>query len=283
MEAKYETFLTLCKLMNYRETAELMHLTQPAVTRQIQSLEAEFQTKLFVYDHRRLYKTPEAELLENYIIGMRHNYQALKEELRRQRIKAIRVGATKTIGDYVLPDILAAYLREKNRNISLIIDNTETLLRTMREGKLDFAFVEGIFDKTTYASKLLWEEDFVGICAKNHHLAGKVVDIKELFNETLLVREAGSGTRDIFERALKEQGFSLQLFSRCSEISSFKLLTRLVSAGIGISFVYNAVIAAERDIGTFRVKGLQGTHEFNVVWLKGTKITEEGKALLGML
>lgn len=75
----------------------------------------------------------------------------------------------------------------------------------------------------------------------------------------------------------------MQLFSRCSEISSFKLLTRLVSAGIGISFVYNAVIAAERDIGTFRVKGLQGTHEFNVVWLKGTKITEEGKALLGML
>lgn len=283
MEIRYETFLMLCRLMNYHKTAEALHITQPAVTKQIQSLEAEFQTKFFLYDHHKLYKTPEAEVLENYIISMRHNYDNLKKELEKKKYRTIRIGATKTIGDYVIPEALDKYLSDETHNISIDIDNTEALLSKMRESKLDFAIVEGIFDKKLYSSRLLRKESFTGICCKGHRFAGKTVDFKDLFSETLIVRERGSGTRNILERGLTSCGYSFKMFRRCCEISSIQLINMLVAKGIGISFAYKSVIAGSNDIEIFKVKGFEISHEFNVVWLKYTSIPEEGENLLNMI
>ena len=75
MERKLETFLTLCETLNYRRAAERLHLTQPAVTKQIQALEAEYGAVLFRYDGRRLHKTSKGELLELHAIAQRYNHQ----------------------------------------------------------------------------------------------------------------------------------------------------------------------------------------------------------------
>ena len=82
MERKLETFLTLCETLNYRRAAERLHLTQPAVTKQIQALEAEYGAVLFRYDGRRLHKTSKGELLELHAIAQRYNHQKLLQAMQ---------------------------------------------------------------------------------------------------------------------------------------------------------------------------------------------------------
>ena len=194
MDQKLSTFLTLCQTMNYRMAAEHLHLSQPAVTKQIQALEQSLQTKLFYYDGHTLHKTEKCLLLERYAISQRYQYDELKLAIADRKRLKLRIGATKTIGDYVLIDAITDYLRVPEQELTLVVDNTKRLLQMLDENKLDFAVIEGTFSKTKYDSYLFQMEPFVGICAKCSPLCGRDIAIDDVIKETIIVREEGSGT-----------------------------------------------------------------------------------------
>lgn len=270
MEQKLYTFLTLCQTMNYRLAAERLHLSQPAVTKQIQSLEQSLQTKLFHYDGHTLHKTEKCLLLERYAIAQQYQFEELQLAIAEKKRLKLRIGATKTIGDYVLMDAIKEYLRSPSHELSLVVDNTKHLLQMLDENRLDFAVIEGTFSKTKYDSYLLRMEPFVGICSKNSPLFGKHIPMEDLLNETIIVREDGSGTRRIFEKRLNATGYELSDFYREVSISSFVAIKALVASGIGISFLYHSVVANEDDIGTFTVDGITDPHPFHVVYTRNT-------------
>ena len=270
MDSKLQTFLTLCQTMNYRIAAEQLHLSQPAVTKQIQSLEQILQTKLFCYDGHTLHKTEACLLLERYAITQQYQFEELQLAIADKKRFNLRIGATKTIGDYVLIDAIKEYLSDPSYELSLMVDNTMHLLQMLDENQLDFAVIEGAFSKTKYDSYLLRMEPFVGICAKNSPLCGQHISVEELLKQTIIVREKGSGTRRIFEERLAAVGYELSDFYREVSISSFVAIKALVAAGIGISFLYNSVIAEENDIGTFTVDGITEPHPFHVVYTQNT-------------
>lgn len=270
MDTKLQTFLILCQTMNYRVAAERLHLSQPAVTKQIQSLEQSLQTKLFVYDGHILHKTEKCLLLEQYAISMQYQFEELQLAIADKERTLLRVGATKTIGDYVLIDVIKDYLSCPNHELSLVVDNTKHLLQMLDENQIDFAVIEGNFSKTKYDSYLFRMEPFVGICAKDSPLCGKQITVRDLLNETIIVREEGSGTRRIFEERLIASGYELNDFRRQVSISSFVSIKALVSSGIGISFLYQSVVSDEDDIGTFTVSGLTEPHAFHVVYTRNT-------------
>lgn len=270
MDRKLETFLTLCRTMNYRQTAERMHLTQPAITKQIQALEDEYGVKLFNYDGHKLSKSDKCQLLESYAISLEYNYKELMTKMREKQKSKLRVGATRTIGDYAVSDRIITYLKHPDNELSFTVDNTNSLLAMLDENKLDFALVEGAFDKSKYAYKLYRNEPFFGICNKKRFAKKDRLEIKDLFDETLIVREKGSGTRNLFEEDLKNMGYSIDSFSRVIELNSFKLIRQAVREGIGISFAYASVISQDKDLTNFKVKGIMENHEFNVVCLPNT-------------
>ena len=270
MDSKLQTFLTLCQTMNYRIAAEQLHLSQPAVTKQIQSLEQILQTKLFRYDGHTLHKTEACLLLERYAITQQYQFEELQLAIADKKRFNLRIGATKTIGDYVLIDAIKEYLSDPGHELSLMVDNTMHLLQMLDENQLDFAVIEGAFSKTKYDSYLLRMEPFVGICAKNSPLCGQHISVEELLKQTIIVREKGSGTRRIFEERLAAVGYELSDFYREVSISSFVAIKALVAAGIGISFLYNSVVAKENDIGTFTVDGITEPHPFHVVYTQNT-------------
>ena len=282
MDAKLHTFLTLCQTMNYRVAAERLHLSQPAVTKQIQSLEQSLQTKLFHYDGHALHKTEKCLLLERYAIMMQSQFEELQLAIADKERLRLRIGATKTIGDYVLIDSIKGYLKTPVHELSLVVDNTKHLLQMLDENQLDFAVIEGTFSKTKYDSYLFRMEPFVGICAKDSPLCGGHVSVTELLGETIIVREEGSGTRRIFEERLQAAGYELSDFCREVSISSFVSVKALVADGIGISFLYQSVVAGEEDIGTFTVDGITEPHAFHVVYTKnsnGKKYSEQFLAI----
>jgi len=279
MDSKLQTFLTLCQTMNYRIAAERLHLSQPAVTKQIQSLEQALGTKLFLYDGHMLHKTEKCLLLERYAISMQYQFEELQLAIADKERFKLRIGATKTIGDYVLIDAIQDYLSTPSNELSLVVDNTKHLLQMLDENQLDFAIIEGTFSKTKYDSYLLRMEPFVGICAKNSPLCGRCLPVEELLNETIIVREEGSGTRRIFEERLFSSGYELNDFYRQISISSFVAIKALVSSGIGISFLYESVISND-DIGTFSVDGLTEPHAFHVVYTRNTNAEKYSRQFL---
>ena len=283
MDPKLHTFLTLCQTMNYRLAAERLHLSQPAVTKQIQSLEQALQTKLFLYDGHALHKTEKCLLLERYAISQQYQFQELQLAIADKKRLKLRVGATKTIGDYVLIDAIKDYLHDPGHELSLVVDNTKHLLQMLDENRLDFAVIEGTFSKTKYDSYLLRMEPFVGICAKNSPLSGKHLTIEDLLKETIIVREEGSGTRRIFEERLTASGYGLNDFSREVSISSFVSIKALVAVGVGISFLYRSVVADADDIGTFTIDGITEPHPFHVVYTRNTNAKNYAEQFLGKL
>ena len=263
MDQRLETFLTVCATMNYRKAAEQLHLTQPAVTKQIQALEALYGVRLFTYDSRKLRKTPQGETLEIYAISQRYQDEELRRALKRQEKTSLRIGATKSIGDYILLPQIIRFLKEPDNELFFTVDNTAHLLAQLEGGELDFVVLEGIFDKSRYESFLL-------------------VPMDELFSERLILREPGSGTRKILERELMQCGYTVEAFRANICISSFKLIRHLVSEGCGVSFLYEAVVKNDAQFGHFSCPPLTGVHELNVVCLKNTNVPALARRFLDL-
>lgn len=282
MDRKLETLLTVCRTMNYRMAAEQLHLTQPAVTKQIRALESEYQTKLFIYDGRRLIKTDKCAVLESYARSLEYNYEEMRLAMQEKERLHLRVGATKTIGDYVIDQAVLNYLLDARHELTLIVDNTQQLLKRLDEHDLDFAIMEGCFDKRKYHHQLFRNEPLIGVrrAAPHAEKALPAFELEELFAETIIIREKGSGTRELFERNLERLGYSLDAFSRVIELSSVKLICEAVKAGIGISFLYRSVVGEAPDYQQFIVSGITQEHEFNVVSLKQTKAQDYANQFL---
>lgn len=279
MDYRIDTFLLVCERMNYRKTAEILGITQPAVSQQIHFLEQQYGCKLFVYKNARLQKTEAAELLEQYARAMRLQEQHLRQKLNC-KIQELKIGATKTIGDYVLKEQIRAFLTPEDHALSLVVDNTEHLLKLLEENQLDFAVVEGYFDRSRFDSQLLRLEPFVGVCSKDHPFAGREITLPELFSQTLIHREEGSGTRAILEQMLQSRSQSLSRFKRQICISSFPVILDLVKNGYGVSFVYQVLADSDPDIAKFTISGETILREFRIVYLKYADLQEKIDAFL---
>jgi len=270
IDYRIKTFLTLCEIMNYRITAEKLNMTQPAVTQHIHFLEKYYNCKLFIYNGKKLIKTEEAKIIESYCRTMFYNEEKLFKKITKKNSIQMRMGATKTIGQFVIGKHISNYVSTDKLDFSLNIDNTFHLLEGIDHNELDFALIEGHFDKNRYGSKLFKQENFVGLCSKKHRFYNKEIDIEELKNENIILREKGSGTRAIFEQVLYENNFSLDIFKKEICMSSFDIIKELVIKNIGVSFAYEAVATSSEEIGVFYLKDNLIKREFNFVYLNDT-------------
>lgn len=269
VDSRILTFLTLCKKMNYRKTAEVLNMTQPAVTQHIQYIEKEYNCKLFTYEKRVLKITKEGEKLREYAKNIVYQEHKFREELKGTKIK-LSIAATKTIGEYVISSQVSNYLSDSKNEIEVEVNNTEVLLELLDNGKLDFALIEGNFDSTQYAYKNYKKEKFIGICKAEHSLAGKIVSLKEIFSEHLILREEGSGTRNIFINFLKENNCSINNFQKVTSVGNFGLLLELIKKQNAISFAYESLLSKNNGLSYFHIEGWNLIHEFNYVFLNNS-------------
>ena len=266
LDYRVQTFLTLYEEMNYRRTAEILNMTQPGVTQHIHYLESFYGVKLFEYNGRQLKRTKQAERLKGYFESVLAEEIALKENFLQTDAVHLKVGATKTIGEYVIVPEIIGFLSNNKHSLDLTVDNTENLLTMLSHAELDFAVIEGVIDKEKYPHHLFKKERFVGICSKNHPFAGQTVSLESLFNEKLIVREKGSGTRMLLEQAITDKGYSLESFQNCSSISNFSIICELVAKNGVITFAYEPIAHSRDELTTFMVEDMQIHGEFNFVY-----------------
>lgn len=282
IDYRLNTFLTLCELKNYTKTAKKLFITQPAVSQQIKYLEQQYKVKLFKYEGKNLVLTPAGKELHSFVLTLVKDCEKITQQLsNNQENTSCNFGATLTIGQYVMPDILEYILRKnKNTSLSMVVDNTSNLLELLNKGKIDFAIIEGNFNKSQYSYELLSMEDFIGICHPQSKYAKGSYSLDNLFNETLILREKGSGTRDVFEQLLYEQNLCTHSFKSICEIGSLHTILSLVSSNCGISFMYKKAAQHCLDsnkISIIDIKGLPIKREFNFVWLKDSRFSSSYK------
>lgn len=251
LDPRWNTFLVLCETMNYTRAAEQLCLTQPAVTHHIHYLEDHYGCRLFSYEGKILRLTEAGMRLREFTRSMAYNSKKVEATMAAPAPISLRVGASKTIGEYVIAPRVERFLRSQpEASFSLLVDNTQVLLRALEAGQLDFALVEGFFDRSRYDAQLCRQEAFFGVCAPQHRLAGRAVPLDEITGERLILREPGSGTRAIFEEALHRQNYTLDSFPSVVTISDFSTIKSLAADGLGLSFLYAPVVEQELEAGT---------------------------------
>lgn len=251
LDPRWNTFLVLCETMNYTRAAEQLCLTQPAVTHHIHYLEDHYGCRLFSYEGKILRLTEAGMRLREFTRSMAYNSKKVEATMAAPAPISLRVGASKTIGEYVIAPRVERFLRSQpEASFSLLVDNTQVLLRALEAGQLDFALVEGFFDRSRYDAQLCRQEAFFGVCAPQHRLAGRAVPLDEITGERLILWEPGSGTRAIFEEALHRQNYTLDSFPSVVTISDFSTIKSLVADGLGLSFLYAPVVEQELEAGT---------------------------------
>ncbi|MEG0961948.1 MAG: LysR family transcriptional regulator [Lachnospiraceae bacterium] len=278
------TFLEVCKTMNYTKAAEQLHITQPAVTQHIHHLEKFYGIKLFELKGKKLYLTSQGEMLRKMSITMCVDELQIQKLLEDSILKkeTIKMGATLTIGEYVIPKILPDYLKDYPKtDVSITVQNTEVLLKLLEAGEIEFTIIEGRFDKSAYSYTPISKENYIGICSRKYYSnLGKKpkVTMEELFKERLIIREPGSGTRGILEQFLWEHNQSADKFAERIEVSNMGAIRKLVMEDCGISFLYQAVVEEEllkKTIYKLPLEDFVIQREFNFVYLKNSIFSQK--------
>lgn len=275
LDFRVETFLTVCQTMNFTRAAELLHITQPAVTQHIQVLEKQYGAKFFRSQGKQIFLTEAGQMFlqaaTTFYQDDRHLRDAIRQLGSRRRI---HFGATLTIGEYVMPPVLTRLLKkEPGLRLRMIMGNTKELLHLLDQGEIEFAVVEGFFPRQEYESLSYCTQPYIPVCAPDYVFSRPISRLEDLLEERLLIREPGSGTREVLSRALEEHNLTLSDFPLITELGSLNVIKKMVCAGAGISFFYLPVIKEELERGLLREIPLENcalSHNFNFIWRKNS-------------
>lgn len=276
LDFRHETFLTLCSCGSYTKTADLLHITQPAVSQHIKYLEEYYGCKLFDSRYRKLSLTHQGERLKEFAMTIFSDTKHFKDTLLLENNEKIQFnfGATLSIGEYVMPDILSnLFVRYPNLEVHMLVSNTQILLDRLNNGELDFIIVEGQFDKSLYDSTLFSLEKFIAVCSKDSKYAYGTNNFDEIIESRIILREKGSGTREIFENILHKHNYTIDAFKQMIEIGNMSVIKKLVSNNLGITFLFEVVAKQEIDNGILELIHLPNFNEqreFNFVMLKNS-------------
>lgn len=270
IDTRLVTFMTVAKTGNYTKAGQILNLTQPAVSQHIKYLEHYYGTSLVDKNSKGIYLTSQGEVLLKYVNRMFNLSEEARREVQNCRPKYI-IGATMTIGGYVLPYILGMYRQIYDEDVILKVENTQNILEELASGKLHLAVVEGAFDKTKFKFKKLKDDELILVASPNHPFAKKAyVNIDEIIKGNLILREQGSGTRTIFERYLGDYGYLLEDTNVYMEIGDINAIISLVEAGLGYSVISREAVRGNISANTLvqvPIEGIKMYREFNFVYL----------------
>ena len=289
LDFRVETFLCVCRHMNFTRAAEELHITQPAVSQHIRALETQYHARFFSYEGKKLSLTPAGGLFLRTATTMRHDVRHLKEELAglQKHRQNIIFGATLTISEYIMPSPLARLLRENPETaVRMLTANTAELLRALDEGEIDFAIIEGFFEKGEYDSLPYLTERYIAVCSPDYRFEKPPAALEDLLCERLLTREPGSGTREILERYLEERNLTIRDFRSVAELGNLNAIKALAEAGQGVAFLYEPTVRRELHEGALReipLPGCRMSHDFTFLWRKNSVFAEEYRALFELL
>lgn len=285
LDYRARTFLEVYRLRSYTHAATALHITQPAVSQHIRQLEQHYGCVLFAKAGRGIEPTEAGDLLYRALDVMENDDARLRTELDALAAAdtarpPLRFGCTRTVADYVAPRLLAGHLaRHPEERILMRTGNTTELVALIDQGDIDFALVEGSFDQKAFDSAVFSREPYIAVAGE----ALAPTRLEDLLDQRLILREPGSGTREILERYLAVRNLSVDDFAGVIEVASIPAIKACVRAGAGISFLYRVAVEEELARGELfdiTPDDVSIEHDFALIWQRGSRYAESYRALL---
>lgn len=255
---KLKVFCTVAETKSFSKTSEIIHLTQPAVSLQIQALEEIYETKLFDRSSSFINFTPSGEILYKYAKDILNLYAEAEKEIGKITglIKgSITIGASTTIGNYVLPTLIADFRKKHPKiKINVFIGNTKRIVDLLNSGGVDIGLVEGETLKHKMKTDPIITDELTFIVPPFHPWAKKkVVSILEVTKEPFILREEGSGTRQMIEKYLSSHGINTGDMRIALVLGSTESIKEAVESGMGISIVSKWAARKEVKYGSLKL------------------------------
>jgi DNA-binding transcriptional LysR family regulator len=250
--------------------AERLLISQPAVSKQLQLLERSLGTPLVDRLPKGVRLTAAGELLAGHarkIFTLADDALRRVAELQGLRRGKLVIGASTTLGIYFLPELLACY-RQRYPQVDLELDvaNTHIIQQYLTEHRVDIAITEGFVHWPELYARVFLIEELVPIVQPNHSLLQRPsVSLRQFCAEPMLIRERGSGTREVIEKALVQRKVSLRPLMT---LGSTEAIKRTVAAGVGVAFVSRLTIQQElqdKRLATIPLRGFQLLRSLHVV------------------
>lgn len=277
-------FLAVCENgNNITRAAEQLLLAQPAVSLAIRELERYYGVKLFDRISRRLYLTETGKRFRNYAEHIASLYDLMERDLRDgDALGVLRIGCSITIGSQLMPDYVRRFSEfYPGLEVYVHIERSEWLEEAVLRNELDFALTEGLVHDRNLISEDYLDDELIAVCSSEGPFQkDELVSAKRFLCQRLLLREKGSGTRELFDHVMESAGYSV---SPAWEGVSTAALVNAAAAGIGVAVLPKRMIAQALEQGKlvdFHVEGLEFRRKFHIIYHKNKYLTSGARAFM---
>ena len=273
---KLKVFCTVAETKSFSKASEIIHLTQPAVSLLVQAIEEIYETKLFDRASNTVTLTPAGEMLYKYAKEILNLYAAAEKNIGEITgfVKgSISLGASSTIGNYLLPGVIADFRKTHPKiKVHLLVGNTKRIVELLNSGNIDIGLVEGDVARQKMVVEKLIADELVLIVSPLHPWAKKKsISVVEITKEPFIFREEGSGTRQVIEKYLGKYRITPQDMMTFLVLGSTEAIKETVESTMGIAIVSRWAIRKEMRYGTLKplsFKEEKMLREFSMIFQK---------------
>lgn len=253
-DRRLQVFHAVAKHLSFTKAAEVLFMTQPAVTFQIRQLEDHFNMRLFDRAHGSISLTSAGVMALDYaerILALSAELDTRLKELSGQMAGPLLIGASTTIAEFLLPQILGEFKSRYPAVVPrLFVANSEAVQDRTVERSLDLGFIEGDSHLPSLVTDVCCDDELQVVCAPSHALAKqKCATPRSLTEHAYVSRELGSGTREVIDHYLQKAGLAPDSLQVVMEVGSPEALKGLVATGLGFAIMSRATVTKEIRLG----------------------------------
>jgi DNA-binding transcriptional LysR family regulator len=270
-------FYTVAKRLSFTKAAAELFVTQPAITKHIQELESQLSMALFDRRGNQISLTTAGNVLLRHaetIMGVYRQIEFDLNALKGQPGGRLRLGASSTIAQYVIPAVLARFQEHSPEvSLSLMSGNTDQIEQALLNNDIDLGLVEGRTHHSDIRYTPFVKDELVLVCRADHPLAGRdEITLAELKTVPIALRERGSGSLEVIEHALRGAGLRLNDLNLAMQLGSTEGIKSYLTNSTSIAFVSIFAVQNELQNGILRVldvAGLAIQRDFYSIQLQG--------------
>ena len=282
LDFRLKVCLSVAKNLSFTKASNELYITQPAITKHIQALEKEYGLPLFNRKGSKIYLTLAGKELYDYskqVYKLHKNLEDKLNNFRKEKIGELKLGASTTIAQYVLPPILAEFKKNyPTIKTSLLSGNSEQIAKALINEEIDLGLVEGKIKNPEIKYEIFLNDELVLVSSnKNKSVTSSVINLEQFKKLPLVLRERGSGTLEVFEYALKNKKIKLSELNIVMYLGSTEAIKHYVENSDSFGFLSIRAIKKELEnasLVTKKVKNLKVTRTFDFISLQGSTASD---------
>jgi DNA-binding transcriptional LysR family regulator len=257
MDSRLKIFYTAARVSSFTKAAQILNLTQPAVTFQIKNLEDEYKTRLFNRDANKISLTQPGKILFHRAEIIISEYEKASSEIAKATghlSGEIRIGAASLLGKYLLPKLIGHFKHEHpDVEILMLVGNSGKLVQELKQYTMDLVIVSEPLSAQRFVVKPFIEDELVIIVNPGHKWANRQhIEVKDLFKERYVEREEGSGIREFFHAFLHSKDASTKDLNVLMTMGNTEAVKSAVETGVAYGIVSKIAVRREVELGSLR-------------------------------